>query len=64
MIKTDYYYDFAEYYQKAQQMERKSFLQNYSEINDGLMQTVPIYNATIRKNAGFSNMLNDIMYGN
>lgn len=61
---THYYYDFATYYYKAVEMEKKSLSLPYGECKDPLMQNVHIYNATIRKNAGFSNMLEDIVNGN
>lgn len=62
--KTDYFYDFEEYYHKAAQMELKSLNKDYAPCDDLLMENVHIYNATIRQNAGFSNMLQDIMLGN
>ena len=64
MEKTEYYDDFCQYYHKAQQMEKKSLNQEYNYTIDDLVQNVHIYNATIRRNAGFSNVLNDIHNGN
>ena len=32
-------------------------------VNDPLMQNVDIYNITVRRNAGFSNILEDLWFG-
>ena len=61
---TKYFEDFKEYYRKAQEMEKKSLGLPYEPVDDPLMENVHIYNATERKNAGFSNILEDIWKGN
>tara|TARA_Y100001973_G_C5164786_1_gene315494 strand:+ start:75 stop:1139 length:1065 start_codon:yes stop_codon:yes gene_type:complete len=61
---SPYWTDFQQYYRRAQEMEKKSLGLPYKEIQDPLMENVHIYNATERKNAGFSNMLEDVWKGN
>ena len=61
---TEFYEDFKQYYRRAEEMQKKSLDLPYKEINDPLMENVHIYNCTLRKNAGFSNMLEDIWKGN
>ena len=61
---TKYLNDFVCYYKKAQEMEKKSLGKPYEEIDDPLMENVHIYNITERKNAGFSNILEDMWRGN
>lgn len=61
---TKYLEDFTMYYKKAQQMELKSLGKDYIKVKDPLMENVHIYNCTERRNAGFSNILEDMWYGN
>lgn len=61
---TKYLDDFVHYYKKALQMEKKSLGLEYMKIKDPLMENVHIYNITERRNAGFSNILEDMWKGN
>ena len=61
---TKYLEDFMYYYKKAGEMEKKSLGLDFNPIKDPLMENVHIYNITERKNAGFSNILEDTWKGN
>lgn len=62
MIKTEFFYDFVEYYRKAAFLQEKNLLLHYPEstVNDPLMDSVTIYDTVNRKYAGFSKVLEDI----
>tara|TARA_B100001093_G_scaffold216019_1_gene207302 strand:+ start:871 stop:2019 length:1149 start_codon:yes stop_codon:yes gene_type:complete len=68
MIKTKYYDDFLNYFQKAQSQQEKCNVPNFiahteSCMNDDLMENVELYDVVERKYAGFSQIVNDIFYG-
>jgi hypothetical protein len=61
MIKTEFFKDFCNYYEKASHLELKN-LNKYvgMAINDPLMENVTIYDTVHRRQAGFSKALEDI----
>ena len=61
MIKTEFFKDFCNYYEKASHLELKN-LNKYvgMAINDPLMENVTIYDTVHRRQAGFSKVLEDI----
>ena len=62
MKKTIHYFNFCEYYKKAQILQdQRVFNKNLDVIvDDPLMNNVKIYDITLRRFAGFSNALEDI----
>lgn len=68
-IQTNKYYeDFLYYYNKAKEQQLKSNLGQIphikSNMDDDLMENVELYDVVQRKFAGFSQIKNDIFYGN
>lgn len=51
--------DFFEYYRKAKILEDAHIRSRIVKVNDPLMDNVPIYNCVHRRQAGFSNALQD-----
>lgn len=64
MIKTEFFDDFLNYYDKAHIIQQASLQSNNHEVcvNDPLMNNVDIYDVVNRRYAGFSKILEDI-YG-
>ena len=62
MLKTAFFHDFAEYYKKAETLERKNTyeLPPTTMVNDPLMDSVTIYDTVHRRQAGFSKALQDL----
>lgn len=56
MKTTKYFEDFLLYFEKAKLLE-----EGKGPVNDPLMDTIPIYDCVHRRNAGFSNVLEDLM---
>lgn len=61
MIKTEFFKDFVNYYEKASHIQQRN-IGKYSgmSIDDPIMQNVTIYDTVNRKYAGFSKVLEDI----
>lgn len=61
MIKTEFFKDFCNYYEKASHLQTRN-LGKYigMAINDPLMESVTIYDTVNRRHAGFSKILEDI----
>ena len=62
MIKTEFYYDFLEYYKKAKILQDRNtgILPPDTKSGDPIMDNVTIYDTVNRKYAGFSKALEDI----
>ena len=61
MIKTKFFYDFTEYYKKAEILEQKNMVLGATALaNDPLMDSITIYDTVHRRQAGFSKILEDI----
>lgn len=64
---NEYYEAFLEYYKKAERQQRLCNLGTtpYKEsgVNDDLMENVELYDVVERKYAGFSQLINDCVYG-
>lgn len=61
MIKTEFFRDFMNYYEKASLLQRKNLnIYTGALIDDPLMESVTIYDTVNRKYAGFSKVLEDI----
>jgi hypothetical protein len=68
VIKTNHYYEaFLDYYKKAERQQRLCNLGTTaykdSGVNDALMENVELYDVVERKYAGFSQLINDCVYG-
>lgn len=68
MIETNQYYDaFLNYFQKAKKQQRLCNLgftrYALSDVADPLMENVELYDVVERKYAGFSQLINDCVYG-
>lgn len=65
-MKTDYYLDFLQYYNRAYVLQNLVNLGNMRPhylIDDNLMCSVSIYDTVKRRHAGFSNVLEDVWFG-
>lgn len=61
MIKTEFFKDFCNYYEKASHLQQRNIGKYMGmAINDPLMENVTIYDTVNRKYAGFSKALEDI----
>lgn len=62
MIKTEFYNDFIQYYQKAKLLQLRNMDKDsqYGGVGDPLMDSVTIYDTVNRQFAGFSKVLEDI----
>lgn len=61
MIKTEFFKDFCNYYEKASHLQQKNIGKYMGmAINDPLMENVTIYDTVNRRYAGFSKALEDI----
>ncbi len=61
MIKTEFFRDFCEYYNKASHLQlRNRNLYSGMSINDSIMENISIYDTVNRKYAGFSKALEDV----
>jgi len=64
---TKYYEAFLDYYKKAEKQQRLCNLGTtsyaLSDVNDPLMENVELYDVVERKYAGFSQLINDCVYG-
>jgi hypothetical protein len=65
--KTRYYFDFLEYYKKAERQQELCNLgivpHAHSGVGDSLMENVELYDVVERKYAGFSQIVHDVLYG-
>lgn len=61
MIKTEFFKDFCNYYEKASHLQQKNIGKYMGMlINDPIMENVTIYDTVNRKFAGFSKVLEDL----
>ncbi len=61
MIKTEFFKDFVNYYEKASHLQQRNIGKYMGmAINDPLMESISIYDTVNRKYAGFSKVLEDI----
>lgn len=61
MIKTEFFTDFVDYYEKASILERGNLKPDLNlKVGDPLMDNVTIYDTVHRRQAGFSKALEDI----
>lgn len=61
MIKTEFFKDFCNYYEKASHLQQRNIGKYMGmAINDPLMENVTIYDTVNRRYAGFSKVLEDI----
>ena len=65
--RTKYFYDFLDYFKKAEKQQELSNLgivpHSQSGVGDALMENVELFDVVERKYAGFSQIVNDIVYG-
>lgn len=60
MVKTEFFSDFKEYYNKAKILQNMNCNNLKTKVNDPIMDNITIYDTVNRKYAGFSKVLEDL----